>query len=106
VEPQPAVTKAAPQGGATGSAREQAAAGKPAEGWAVQVGSFSQEKNAERVAAELEKTGFRAYVSRLEQSGRVLYRVRVGPVASREEAEQLAKRLRGAGRRAQVMPHP
>lgn len=63
-------------------------------GWAVQVGSFSSENNAQRLATRLREAGFDVYVTPFRQSGRELYRVRVGPVAGRAAAERLAARVR------------
>lgn len=63
--------------------------------WTVQVGSFSSDSNAERLAAELRELGFPAYVSRFEDAGTVHHRVRVGGFASREAAEAQAEAIRG-----------
>jgi len=74
--------------------------------WAVQVGSFSSRENAGRLASELKEQGFTAYVSRYQDGGRILHRVRVGPVATRPEAESLAERLSQAGQKVKVVPNP
>jgi DedD protein len=81
---------------------QSAAAGE----WAVQVGSFSSRENAGRLASQLKAQGFAAYVSRYQDGGRILHRVRVGPVASRPEAESLAERLSQAGQKVKVVPNP
>ncbi|MEZ5498925.1 MAG: SPOR domain-containing protein [Steroidobacteraceae bacterium] len=75
-------------------------------GFAFQVGSFASRDNAERVAAELHKTGLPVYLSPTNSGSRRLYRVRVGPVASRDGATQLGKRVVAAGRSGQVVPTP
>jgi DedD protein len=72
-------------------------------GWAVQLGSFSNAENAERLAAELRKRGYKAYVSRTQSGGQPRLRVRVGPEQERARAEQLAERLRREGRQATVV---
>jgi len=74
--------------------------------WAVQLGSFSNEDNAEGLAADLRDEGFAAFLSRVESGGRTLHRVRVGPQGSREEAEKVAAALARAGQRGQVVSHP
>lgn len=74
--------------------------------WAVQLGSFSNQANAERLAAELRKAGYAAFLSRVETSSEVLHRVRVGPQQNRESAEQVAARLGSSGHKGQVVPHP
>ena len=79
---------------------------EPDSGWAVQLGSFSNADNAERLAAELRARGYKAFVSRFESSGEPRLRVRVGPEQERARAEQLASRLRREGRQATVVEHP
>lgn len=74
--------------------------------WAVQLGSFSNQANAERLAAELRQQGFAAFLSRLETPNGELQRVRVGPQRDRESAEAMAARLERAGQKGQVVPHP
>src|SRR5207245_1515320 len=71
--------------------------GTPADGWMVQLGSFASHANADRLARELKRKGFRASVSESSGRGRRLYRVRVGPTADRGAAEQLTAKLRAAG---------
>lgn len=75
------------------------AAQVPATGgaWLVQVGTFSQKSNAEKLAATLRGRGFAPVISPTTSGGRKLYRVRVGPAGSREAATSLARRLAAAG---------
>ena len=73
-------------------------------GWMVQVGVFSIQANAERLAQELKSQGFHALVSENGGGGRPLWRVRTGPVAERAAAEQLNARLRAAGHAGSVVP--
>lgn len=74
--------------------------------WAVQLGSFSDQENAERLAADLRKQGFAAFLSQLSTSSGQLHRVRIGPQKDRESAEAMAARLQKAGQKGQVVPHP
>ena len=74
--------------------------------WAVQLGSFSNQANADRLAAELRQQGFAAFLSRLETPNGELHRVRVGPQRDRDSAEAMAVRLERAGQKGQVVPHP
>ncbi len=74
--------------------------------WAVQLGSFSNEANAERLAAGLRQQGFAAFLSKLDTDNGQLHRVRVGPQRDRESAETMAGRLKQAGHKGQVVPHP
>ena len=112
---QPAVAqKEPPQQTATQrtAAREESAGNgqkkspAPAAGWAVQVGSFASRENAERLMRELGRQGFEAFVAEGSSGGRKLYRVRIGPVAERAQADALAARLRKAGRSGAVVAHP
>jgi len=74
--------------------------------WAVQLGSFGNKENAERLAAELRKQGYAAFLSQLSTESGTLHRVRIGPQKDRDSAEQMAARLQKAGHTGQVVPHP
>ena len=74
--------------------------------WAVQLGSFSNQANAERLAADLRKSGYAAFLSQLNTSSGSLHRVRIGPQKDRESAEAVAGKLNGDGHKGQVVPHP
>ena len=87
---------------ATASAQPQSATGM----WAVQLGSFSNKQNAERLAADLRKNGYAAFLSQLKSGDNSLHRVRVGPQENRDNAEAVAGRLAVAGHKGQVVPHP
>ncbi len=62
-------------------------------GFAVQVGAFSEAPAAELLARRLRDRGLPVYVAPAVSGEAERWRVRVGPVASREEADQLARRL-------------
>lgn len=74
--------------------------------WAVQLGSFSNKQNAERMAADLRKLGFAAFLSQLQTDSGQLHRVRIGPQKDRDSAESVAAKLASAGHKGQVVPHP
>jgi len=74
--------------------------------WAVQLGSFSSQDNAEKLAADLRKKGFAAFLSQLSTSSGQLHRVRIGPQKDREAADAMAVRLQKAGHKGKVLPHP
>jgi DedD protein len=74
--------------------------------WAVQLGSFGNQDNAEKLAADLRKQGFAAFLSQLSADAGQLHRVRIGPQKDRESAEAMAERLKKAGHTGQVVPHP
>ena len=74
--------------------------------WAVQLGSFSSQENAERLAAELRKNGYAAFLSQHKTASGSLHRVRIGPQKDRASAETVASKLSGSGHKGQVVPHP
>ena len=83
-----------------------AAAESPTGMWAVQLGSFGNQQNAERLAADLRKQGFAAFLSQLSTESGQLHRVRIGPQKDRESAEAMAAELAKGGHKGQVVPHP
>ena len=74
--------------------------------WAVQLGSFSNQANAERLAADLRKQGYVAFLSQLQTESGQLHRVRIGPQKNRDGAETIAAKLTSAGHKGQVVTHP
>ena len=70
-----------------------APAPSPSGGFVVQVGAFSEASAAERLASRLREGGLPVYVAPSVDGDAQRWRVRVGPMASRDEAEQLARRL-------------
>lgn len=65
--------------------------------WYVQLGSFGELGNAQRLAQEAKSDGFEAQISTIVASGKTMHRVRVGPVATREKAESLRQSLAAKG---------
>jgi DedD protein len=101
--PKPVAQKPAPdQSGPQAAAPTASTTGM----WAVQLGSFGNQENAERLAADLRKQGYAAFLSQLSTSSGQLHRVRIGPQKDRESAEAMADRLVKAGHKGQVVPHP
>jgi DedD protein len=72
--------------------------------WAVQVGTFSKEANAQRLVKELRDQGQSAFVMPLKSGSATLYRVRIGPMKDRAGAEAALRELKSAG--AKVVSHP
>lgn len=106
-EPAPsAADRPAPSPPATVTARSETPPANVDAGWAVQLGSFASRENAERLAADIKRSGYRAFVSRFEAGSRVRYRVRVGPEQDRAQAEALAQRLQRDGRQVSIVSHP
>jgi DedD protein len=65
--------------------------------WIVQLGSFSDEANARRLAQRSSTFGYKADVSSYRSGSRTLYRVRVGPAKTRAEADATASALKAHG---------
>ncbi len=89
-------TKPTPKQEATTSEAETSA--KPAipEGataWVVQVASFSDQPKAFKLRDRLRAAGHPSFIERARSSGATIYRVKVGPVLERAEADQLKKQV-------------
>lgn len=88
------------------------AAGPPAPkttvvAWVVQVGSFSNAANANKLRADLRKAGFAAFVESEGEGAHKAYKVRIGPETERSSADALKARLEGERKlTAQVRPYP
>jgi DedD protein len=61
--------------------------------WVIQVGSFSNKDNADRLVEELRKKKYEAFSEQVEVGGKSLTRVRVGPEIDHAKAEQMLIRL-------------
>ena len=77
-----------------GRVEEEAKTEKTAKAWVVQVGSFSQRDNAMALRDKLRKKKYPGFVERVKGKNGAIYRVRVGPEASRTEAEKTMQKLR------------
>ncbi len=63
-------------------------------GWVVQLGSFAAKNNALDLRNKLKLAGFTAFVDETSNSrGETRYRLRVGPVISREQATELKQQI-------------
>ncbi|MGE8234560.1 MAG: SPOR domain-containing protein [Stenotrophomonas sp.] len=76
-------------------------------GFAVQLGAFGQAADANALRDRARAAGFSAFVEQVRTDNGVLNRVRVGPVASRDQAEQLKAQVAAkVGVAGMVRPHP
>jgi len=91
--PVPAATRA--PGAATAAKPEPATPG----GFRVQVVSVSSRAEADAEASRLSRRGFPARVEPGRGSKGTIYRVRIGPFSSREDAARASQRLAAEGRR-------
>lgn len=74
-------------------ARADAASGVDPFSYFVQAGAFRTPEDAEQQRAKLMLLGVQAKVSEREQSGRTVYRVRVGPFDKKDDADKVKERL-------------
>lgn len=102
----PTRTEAPPESSPTPSPTAATAVAETTGMWAVQLGSFLNKQNAEKLAADLRKQDYAAFLSQVVTSSGKLHRVRVGPQKDRASAEAMAARLLKAGHKGQVLPHP
>lgn len=91
--PQPATRTSAPAASGTG--------------FAVQLGAFGSAAEADKLRDRARGAGFSAFVEQVRTDKGVLNRVRVGPVASRDQADQLKAQVASKlGVSGIVRPHP
>ncbi len=88
--------------GAAPGARSTAAPSDPFT-YFVQAGAYARSEDAEQQKARLALLGHAARVTERELAGRTVYRVRVGPFPTRDEADSLQVRLQEAGVEAQIV---
>lgn len=76
-------------------------------GFAVQLGAFSSQADAQALVARARGAGFVAFEQRVPTASGPLWRVRLGPVADRSAAERLKGDAQGRlGIVGNVVPHP
>jgi DedD protein len=90
---------------APASAATAAAAAKPATEarYVVQVGAFADRAAAQKTRERVEQLGLKTYTQVVETAGGPRTRVRVGPLATRDEADKAAAKLKAAGLPAAVL---
>jgi cell division protein FtsN len=81
---------------AAGSVDRSASAGE-AFTYFVQAGAYAHAEDAEQQRANLALIGLTAKVTEREQSGRTVYRVRLGPYERKDEADATKEKLAEAG---------
>lgn len=76
-------------------------------GFAVQLGAFSKAADANALRDRVRAAGMTAFTEEVNTDKGMLTRVRVGPVASRADADQLKAQVRAKiGIDGLVRPHP
>ena len=99
--PPPAAAPAAPAAASATSAATAASPATAATGdpfnYFVQAGAFRTPEDAEQQRIKLSLMGLPARVSEREQSGRIVYRVRLGPFDKKDDADKVKVRLDTSG---------
>ncbi|MGC2029559.1 MAG: SPOR domain-containing protein, partial [Steroidobacteraceae bacterium] len=72
--------------------------------WAVQLGSFASRANADKLVRQLKGQGFAVYLVPGGSGFALRYRVRVGPMADRGAAVQVAAKLKALGHPSSFVP--
>ncbi len=102
-QPQPAATAPTDEGAAPQTRSEPMLPPTAAGGdYAVHFGSFASERDAQLIVRQLDAAGLTAYSETYTLNGKPAQRVRLGPYASRAEAETV--RVRAAQVRNDVSP--
>lgn len=93
--------------GASSPARSAAVPATATNGrFVVQVGAFSEASRVKTVRQKLEKAGFSTYTQDVETAAGKNTRVRVGPFATRADADKVAASVRELGLPAAVLSLP
>jgi cell division protein FtsN len=82
---------------ATAAAAKSTKPGADAFTYFVQVGAYARSEDAEQQRARVGLMGMSAKITEREQSGRTVYRVRLGPFERKDEADAAQQRLAGNG---------
>ena len=97
-------TAAVPDGARAKALLEgQSPADAPSARSVVQVGAFNDAEKIRQVRAQVEKLGLKTYTQAVTVGGAQSTRVRVGPFATRAEADKAASRIKAAGLPAAVL---
>ncbi|RQP25667.1 SPOR domain-containing protein [Piscinibacter terrae] len=106
-EPRPAEAKPDAKPGDDGKRAQALLEGKPGDKkdgrFVVQVGSFAENTAAHEMRLKVEKLGIKTYAQVADTSQGHRIRVRVGPFASRDEAEKVQAKIKAAGEQAVVL---
>jgi DedD protein len=69
----------------------------------VQIGAFAEDVKVKEVRLKLEKAGFKTYTNVANTKEGPRTRVRVGPFASKDEAEKIANKIKQLQLQPQVL---
>jgi len=78
----------------------------PARPHRVQVGSFDNKENSQKLAAELHEKGYYTYTRETKKDGKTRFEVQVGAYGDRANAEKVKKELADQGYSSYVASTP
>lgn len=61
--------------------------------WSVQIASFKTQADADAKLSEMKKNGYDGFVEQAQVGGSDVFRVKIGPVATRTEAQKLQSQM-------------
>ncbi len=61
--------------------------------WVIQMGSFSKKDNAQRLVREIKGMGYPGYLEEVTTNGKIIFRVRTGPFASKTRVDEIKQLL-------------
>jgi DedD protein len=104
-EAKPADTKSAPKEEVVNTTKPDAEKSKDdgAPRFIVQVGAFSDEAKVKEVRAKLEKAGYTTYVHVAQTKEGKRTRVRIGPFATKQEAQKVVGKIKSLNFNASVL---
>lgn len=80
---------------------------KPVKSFALQVGTFSSNKNAEKLRNKLRKAGYPTFVQKTQYKGKDSYKVRIGPELEHNVLEKIKTEIKKSHRiDAYIVNHP
>ena len=62
--------------------------------WVVQIGSFSNKKNAEKLNLRAKDAGFRSFINPITQNNKIMHQVCLGPEYDEVDANKLREEIK------------
>ncbi len=80
---------------------------KPIKSFALQVGTFVKNENAEKMRDQMQKAGYSSFVDKSTVNGKTTFKVRIGPELDRSVLEKIKTRLKKSQKvDAYIVNHP
>jgi DedD protein len=95
--PKPDAAPAAATPAAVAAAKAATASAPSGARFVIQVGAFAEDAAVREARSKVEKLGLRTYIQAVDTKDGKRTRVRVGPYASRDEADKAAAQLKATG---------